>query len=377
MSSLENYLCPECEGTDVPDLVTGTPDVSYYEYWPAWLFYLPLKIYGIYLGLRFGSFTLPTISNPSFDQGGFVGESKSQIMDLVPDEIKEHFAVHTTILRSGLDELSIKRDLEQAKANMAAENIAFPCVAKPDIGARGAGVQRVYNDEELVNYIRQFPLGEKIILQAMFDYPNEAGLFYIRKPGEEKGKIFSLTLKFFPRVTGDGTSTLRELIKNDPRAGKIAHLYFERHKEHLDVVLRKGQIYKIAFAGSHSRGIIFKDANHLITPKMEETWDRISKGVPEFYFGRYDIRFNNMVDLEQALDAKIIEINGGGAEATHVWDSKTPILKAYKTLAEQYRLLCEIGHLNRKRGYKPEKFMDVVKLIRKDAELTINYPTTH
>ncbi len=378
MNSIENnYLCPSSEDSDVPDLLNNTPHFSYFEYWPPSLFYLPVKLYCILLGLLYRSFTLPTIANPSFDQGGFVGESKSQILGLVPDTLKPLFATHTFIQRTGADVLSIKRDLECAKANMAAENIVFPCVAKPDIGAKGAGVQRVFNETELESYIDAFPLGERIILQQLHDYPNEAGLFYIRKPGEEKGRIFSFTLKFFPRVRGDGVSTLRELIMNHPRAGRIAHLYLERHKKNLDTVLSKDQEYKITFAGSHARGTIFKNANHLITEKMEQVWDDISRQIPEFYFGRYDIRFNSLADLESGGGVKIIEINGAGAEATHIWDSKTRLWDAYGILFKQYKVLAEIGAANRDRGFVAEKFMTVVKLIRRDSELTNMYPITH
>ncbi|CAG0910597.1 unnamed protein product, partial [Cyprideis torosa] len=49
-------------------------------------------------------------------------------------------------------------------------------------------------------------------------------------------------------------------------------------------------------------------------------------------------------------------INGAGAEATHIWDSKTTLREAYATLMEQYRLLFEIGAQNRARGYEPMTF---------------------
>ena len=143
-------------------------------------------------------------------------------------------------------------------------------------------------------------------------------------PDEEKGKIISITLKYFPYVTGDGKSTLKELIENDPRAGLLSHIYLPRHEHRWDMVLPEGQAFRIAFTGSHSRGTIFKNGNQYITEKMCERFDEITKEIPEFYFGRIDVRFKSMGDLETGDNMRILEINGATGEVTHVWDSKTP-----------------------------------------------------
>jgi len=61
----------------------------------------------------------------------------------------------------------------------------------------------------------------------------EAGVFYVREPHEAHGRILSLTLKYFPYVLGDGTSTLQQLILRDPRAGKLANIYLPRFEGRL------------------------------------------------------------------------------------------------------------------------------------------------
>jgi len=281
----------------ISDIVEGQSKaraISYYEFWPTWLFYFPMKIYGVYLALRYGGLTLPTITDPLFDVGGFHGESKAQIYEQIPQAIRAQFA-HT---------ISVKKDtnihdqeiLMQALERVADVEWTFPFIVKPDIGLRGMGVQRVFNDADLLNYIKDFPDDETFVLQDMYDYKYEAGLFYIRKPDEQKGRIFSLTTKDFSYVIGDGTSTLKALIENHRRYGRIAHVFLPRHADKLDMILKAGERYRIAFAGSHSRGTIFRDGNHLITPAMEAAWDKISKQIPEFYFGRFDIRFNDNID---------------------------------------------------------------------------------
>ena len=51
------------------------------------------------------------------------------------------------------------------------------------------------------------------------------------------------------------------------------------------------QAIRLAFAGSHSRGAIFRNGTHLVTPQMEARFDAIAKALPEFHFGRFDVRF--------------------------------------------------------------------------------------
>lgn len=353
----------------IPKLTDKDYKTSYFEFWPAWLFYLPMKIYGLYLAIKFKSLTVPTISNPSFDAGGFAGESKSQILDLVPKETQQYFARHKAF------DTPISK--EKAFRFIQDNNFQYPFVIKPDIGCKGYGIQIAKNTGDINNYLKNFPNDERIILQDLHDYPHEVGVFYIRHPDHDKGHIFSLTLKYFPQVTGDGVSTLKELIEKNPRSNELKHKYFPRHKEHLGTVLKNGEVFRIAFAGSHTWGTIFKNGNDLITPKMTELFDKISQSIPEFYFGRYDVRFKKYSDLEDGKNIKIVEINGATAEATHIWDSNTSLKEAYATLMKQYHHMFEIGYKNKQRGHKPMSFKEICSRIKKGDELIEHYPSTH
>jgi hypothetical protein len=258
----------------------------------------------------------------------------------------------------------------------ARAGLTLPFVAKPDMGCRGAGVRRVRTEAELADYIAGFPMGERMVFQALVDHEAEAGVFYIRKPSEKRGRIISLTLKYFPYVHGDGVSTLRQLIERDPRAGSLTHIYLPRHKDRLDWVVPKGQPFRIAFAGSHSRGTIFRDGNHLITEAMTDAFDKIGKDINEFYFGRFDVRFPDIEDLRAGRNFTIVEVNGAGAEATHIWDRKTMLLDAYRALFHQYRTLWETGAENAKRGFKPARLADFLKAWRHETNLWAQYPLT-
>ncbi len=349
------------------------PALSVFEFWPANLFYIPVWIWAVGLSLRHLGVRLPLLANPLFPAGGLVGESKTQILDLIDGEAAAYVAPYVPFDRT-MD--PAEADAPRALALAAASGLALPLVAKPDLGCRGAGVRPVRTPDELIAYLAEFPAGERLLLQTLIDVEGEAGVFYLRVPGEERGRIFSLTLKYFPHVEGDGLSTLRALILADPRAGPLSHLYLPRHQARLDEVLPAGQTLRLAFAGSHSRGAIFRNGNAWVTEPMTARFDAIAKAIPEFWFGRFDVRFATFEALREGRDFSIVEVNGAGAEATHIWDSRTRLVDAYQTLFRQFALLWQIGARNRSRGFRPEPLFWFVRRWRRETRLMNRYPPT-
>lgn len=353
----------------LPPMDTSGPAISFFEFWGRWQFYPPVMLYVLYLGLRHGGLTTFTAANPKITSGGFVGDKKTEMYDLFPDSLQKYLP--KTVICAG------NMPIEQITQRLEEQNLPFPVVAKPDMGYRGAGVQKLHSTDELKNYIESFPAEDSILFQEPIDYEAEAGVFYIRHPDQEEGEIFSLVLKYFPYVYGDGQSTLEELIKNDRRAGQLLDIYLPRHADKLDMILAKRESYRLSFAGAHSKGTIFKDGRAHITEPMRKLFDTISKQIPEFYFGRYDVRFKNMRSLETGEDLKIIELNGGASEATHIWDSNMRLTDAYKDLFAQFKHLFEIGAKNKKRGFKPMTIKEVWHLIQQNELQTEQYPDTH
>ncbi|MBK67802.1 MAG: hypothetical protein CMP22_06695 [Rickettsiales bacterium] len=372
-TSEPNYI-GQYDEKKLPNLVSNSKYLSYFEFWPKSIFYFPMKLYSIYLVLKFKGLTLATITNPEFDMGGFVGESKTQILNQVPEELSSYFCpfIHDEIHENEEIEAVITR----IESKLIGVNIGYPFVIKPDVGACGAGVRKIDNKLQLNNYLESFPSNVTFLIQQLSTKKYEAGLFYIREPEAKQGYIFSLTLKYFPIVYGDGQLTLKELIKQDKRAGQLYHKYEERHRSRLDEVIPKGELVCLSFAGSHSQGAIFKDGSDFITPAMEEKWDQFCQKIPEFYLGRFDVRFNSIKDLQNCENIDIVEINGSGSEATHIWDAEYSLIKAYKVLAKQYHEIFKIGAMNRERGYKPASALDVIKRIRRNSKLDKQYPYT-
>ncbi len=355
----------------MPPLDLSGPAVSFFEFWPQRYFYAPMFLYWLWLTLKHGGrFTLPTIANPLMPMGGWIGESKAAVFDLSGPYARKFISPWAVFERTAdatvADALSVARRA----------GLDFPFVAKPDMGCRGVGVRRVRDETELSAYIAAFPENQRIVFQQLVDHEGEAGVFYVRKPNEARGRIVSVTLKYFPYVYGDGRSTLRELIARDRRAGPLKHIYLPRHADRLDLVLAAGEPFRIAFAGSHSRGTIFRNGNALVTEAMTDAFDRIAKDVKEFYFGRFDVRFASIAELQSGRNFIIVEINGAGAEATHIWDRNTTLPEAYKTLIAQYSAMWAIGAANAKRGFKPARFFDFIRAYRNEVKLWAQYPLT-
>ncbi|MFC3052672.1 ATP-grasp domain-containing protein [Kordiimonas pumila] len=370
------HAMPLPEHAGMPALDDTAAETSWFEFAPAHFFYVPIALYCAWLSLRHLGPTLLTNANPALPYSGLVGESKFSVLNQLNGTARDYTAPYARFLRwpgdGGTD-----RTFREATSGMTATGLRYPVVAKPDIGMRGAGVQVIKNDTDLRHYISVFPSGANFLLQTLIDMEGEAGIFYVRHPEEPKGQIISLTLKYFPSVIGNGTNTLYELIRADKRAGKLSHLYLERHKSKLDTIVPDGEKVRLAFAGNHCRGTIFRNGNDFITDTMIDTFDKLAKSMGEFYIGRFDVRFNSFSELQNGTGFKIIEVNGAGGEVTHIWDSRMTLWGAYKALMGQFRHLYVIGNKNRKRGFLPTPLFSLFKAWRHEKKLTKHYPITH
>lgn len=364
---LSRSAADEPAPTDLP--------LSFFEFWPSWLFYAPIVLQFIVLAVRYRSPTLPSAANPNIAAGGFCGESKCSILDQVADDARSLLPRYAGLRTSvPADGSKPDRDLAAAEAAMRAAGLTYPLVAKPDIGCNGTGVRLIRDRGALARYLAAFPRGEAVLLQEFLPCDGEAGLFYIRHPGEPAGRITSVTLKYAPCVIGDGRSTLRQLILADPRAGRVPHLYLPRLASRLDAVPLAGERIRLVFVGNHCKGSIFRDGAGLATPALAEAVDRLAKALPEFHFGRIDVRFSSTAGLAAGEGFRVIEINGAGSEATHIWDSRTRLLDAWRVQLFHYAEAWRIGAANRARGYRPIGIVALWRLWRRQKRLMAAYP---
>ncbi|WP_245929155.1 D-alanine--D-alanine ligase [Agarilytica rhodophyticola] len=378
MQDIENQ---DPENRGLPKLELGSKPVSFFEFWPAWFFYIPIVIYWILLSLRYRNFGLPMVVNPHIDLGGMVGESKLAILESA-GEFAQTFVLPCVISEYVVDDALYKSDesllahVENELTKAEAKDITLPLVVKPELGCRGAGVRLIHNKMQLVEYLRLFPKGRRYILQKLAPYSAEAGVFYERMPGEAKGRVTSITLKYRPYVIGDGVSTLKTLILKDSRASILRDVYFERNVERLYSVPKPGECVPLAFAGSHSRGSVFRNGNEFISTELSEKIDEVMQDFPDFHYGRLDVKFNNIHLLKEGKEFVIIEINGVSSEKTHIWDSRTSLYSAFATLFEQYTTLFKMGYEMHKRGHRVPSAITLVKTWLRELKQSNEYPST-
>jgi hypothetical protein len=341
--------------------------VSPFEFLPGWVTYGPVVLQWIVLGLRFGDFSLPTAANPHIATGGLCGESKTAILDLVEGPARAVIAPYSTLITGS-------SDVQAAHEAMAASGLALPIVIKPDIGCNGTGVRLVETEAVLATALASFPRGVKLVLQRLIPFEGEAGIFYIRRPQDSAGHISSLTLKHAPMVTGDGVSSLRALITSDPRHGKLQRLYLSRLAHRLEEVPARGARVRLVFAGNHCKGSIFRNGAAEITPALATRIDAIARAMPDFHFGRIDVRYRSLHGLREGEDFSIIEINGVGSEATHIWDPDTTLREVFSAQFRHYRAAFEIGRDMRRRGARPSGARTMLRDWLNQRRLMASYP---
>ncbi|SMF35331.1 hypothetical protein SAMN02745866_02231 [Alteromonadaceae bacterium Bs31] len=343
----ENAVIKHGVNRGMPVLALGERPTSFFEFWPAWLMYIPVVVYWLLLSIRYRSFGLPMAVNPNIELGGMVGESKHAILGQAGEALAAHILPYI-VIKTAAEPRSVARD---ALARAAAEGLSFPLVIKPDLGCRGRGVALMENEAELVAYLSKQNQGQLFLLQRLAPYQAEAGVFYIKHPGEEKGRLVSLALKYRPTVEGDGSSTLEQLILRHPRAKKLAGIHLAKNREQLARIPIEGEEVPLEFAGSHCRGSIFRNGKEFICPALEQSLDCLLKELPEFNYGRLDIKFKNIDALMAGKDFYIVEINGASSEQAHIWDSRTPFAEAMGVLLKQYGDLFAMGASMREHGH--------------------------
>jgi hypothetical protein len=311
--------------------------LTHWEYWSFNTVYYPIILYWFYLSLKARSFFFFNAANPSIAYGGFLMESKWDIARLLPAA----YTPHTSIVR--------KHDTNETVLALTPA-FQFPIICKPDMGSRGRGVAVITNEQQLLAYHQQCPLD--YLMQEKVDYPMEAGIFYVRIPGEKNGKITGIVEKEFLRVIGDGISTIRQLLmQNDRFVLQIKQLEILLDAD-MEKVLPKNESHVLVPFGNHARGCRFIDRSDRINDSLTSMFDAVCQAVPDFYFGRLDIRFESWDQLERGENFSIIELNGAGSEPTHMYDERHRLWDAWKEIIRHWNWLHKISIANHRLGYR-------------------------
>lgn len=311
--------------------------ITNWEYWPAYLFYVPLLPYAFYLAIKARSFGFFSVVNPGMEGSGNGLESKYKTIQLLPS----NFCPNTIYVKKG-------ENIQEILPKIIANNIKFPLIVKPDIGFRGLLVTKILDEAELYTYLQKYN-SINLIIQEFVDYKNECGIFYHIFPGEKTGKITSVTLKKYLTVVGDGHSTLSDLIMTDERAKRYSEYLFEINKNRLHNIPKFNEEVVLNIIGNHCKGTQFIDGNHLINSELTHFLDNLNAKIEGWNYGRIDIKYNNFEELLKGENFKIIEVNGIISEPTHIYDASTgSYFKALKSIKNHWKIIYKIGVINKK-----------------------------
>ncbi len=325
----------------------------HWEYWSFQVIYIPIYPVFIFLCLRARSFFFFSAANPTIRNGGFLGESKKDIFQLVP----AHLQPRTIFFDKTCKPQSV---MEQLMAG----DFRYPLIGKPDMGGKGRGIKKLDDEMSVRKYAASAETNFHI--QEFIPYEKEMGIFYYRYPDQAQGKISGVVEKEFLKVVGDGIKNIRQLLQDNPR-GILQLSQIQLHEPHLlDQVVEANEVFTVVPYGNHARGALFLDSSATVHSALEKWMDGVCKQIPGFYFGRLDIRYKNRELLEAGKSFYILEVNGAGSEPTHIYDPRHSIFFAWREIIRHWLILYKISVANHRLGHPYMSWSEGVKMLRTD-----------
>jgi len=311
----------------------------HWEYWPFAAVYFPVYPAWLWYALKSRALFFFGPSNPGIENSGFIMESKHDIaknypnLPMPPTMLVEQ---STTYVAVGLW--------------MQQHQLDYPLVAKPDIGMQGIGVYKIDNAQQLQELLSQIQI--QYILQPFIQYSQEIGVFFVRTAAQPFGFITGVVEKKFVEVTGDGVSTLRQLLEKSHRFKLQIPMLEKGYAHQLDEkILPAGFREVLVPFGNHARGALFLDATRQMADVITPVILSALQSAVNFNFGRLDIRYHTLEDLVENKNWCIIEMNGAGSEPTHMYDPGNSLFVAWKEIIRHWRWLYQVSKEQRLLGH--------------------------
>jgi hypothetical protein len=257
--------------------------------------------------------------------------------------------------------------VEQMQRRIIEKKILFPIFIKPVKGERAAGVEFLRDKEALSHVIidrkRSYIIEEAIMTHAEFCINVQRNL------ESNMFSVFSITERIIPKVTGDGLSSIRQLIPGldltDLQKQKIENAL---DSSFLNKVLERNISENVVRTASISYGTEYVKLNLNPNQKklLEHQINQMLLPADGFNIGRFDIKANNL----QALlvgDCKVVELNGIGGMPTHVYETHLSIEQKQNILDEYFELLQIFSRQQVSRGFKSIGFWTAFKQITRAA----------
>jgi len=326
--------------------------IYYLTHWEVWHWFAKYIVIGpvwLWLCIKAKSPWFFTSSNPGIVFGGFLGENKRHIYAQLP---------------AGSFPKSIyitpRQSFTEAEQRVVLGALSFPVVVKPDVGMMGLMFRKVESRQQLRQY--HAAMKTDYIIQEYIDYPIEVSVFYYRIPGEQRGHISGFIRKEPMQVMGDGVTSLRELISKYPRAQFRKKELLAKHENKLDQVLHGNETFILSDALNLSRGGRLINLQHEKDAHLLDVFDKLSHHT-NFFYGRYDIKCRSVDDLKRGENFSILEFNGCGGEAHHVYSGYS-FLAACRILIQHWNILYKISQKNKINGTPSWNYADGIGFLR-------------
>ena len=324
--------------------------INNWEQWPFNLRYFAISPMWFWYCLRSGSLWFFTPSNPTLTFGGFEGEAKREMYELLPED-----SYPKTIY------ISPSQSFEEVKKAISQKGYTYPFCVKPDVGMKGLLFRKINSEKDFAYYHQLMPV--EYVVQDLVLYPLEVSVFYYRYPDQEKGVITGFIQKELMEVNGDGQNTLLHLIRQHPKAKFREEEMRIKHADQLQMILQPGEKYFLSHAANLNRGARFVDLKHLIDADLRRVFDEFShKG--QFFYGRYDIKCQSIEDLKKGNNFCILEYNGSGAEPNHVYNAGLTLSQAHAVILKHWKVLYEISRYNHLKGFRYWEFKRGLKFMK-------------
>ena len=299
---------------------------------------VPVVCLWLWEALKAGNLAFFTTVNPSLYMSGLYGTPKHQINRLIP----AHLLPNTVFVGSE------QKDIDWLVQRMNQQGLDYPVIVKPDIGERGLNVFKVHAKEDLQAIIEV--VEGDLLVQEFVDLPLEITILCYRAPLSGTGGVTSVCYKEFLSVTGDGVSTIRDLINESPRA--ILQRQRLAGMMDLDRIPADGERVDLEPIGNHNRGTKFINGESMLDERLEAAMLDILDAMEGVHFGRLDMKANSLEDLREGKNFKVLEFNGVNSEPVHIYDPGHGIWRAYRDWARHWRLIGRIAHEQRQLGIK-------------------------
>lgn len=318
-----------------------------WEYWPVYVFNLPVLGIWIWNAIRARDFFFFALTNPGIETGGFFGESKSAILNNIPDAFKPK----TLLIKADRTEESIDQLFHSS-------GLSYPVIAKPEVGERGWLISKIHSREELLSYLSSHPID--IILQTYVDFPLELSIMVYQTPDLKESAVTSICEKHFLQITGDGKSSVGKLISEQDRAVLQYEKLRAKFGTRWDEIVANGETMILENVGNHCRGTMFLDRNSEIDGAIARQMIPLLRSMPEVYYGRFDLRVASWESLRAGEDIRVLEFNGTSSDPAHIYQPGYSLWKAYRDMAFHWNVMYRISKQNRRLGHQPVTFKKII-----------------